>query len=54
MTNLNWIFLQARMMFCNCEKRDPAGLLKLNVPQLSNKGTDCATYRLSVKRLKAC
>jgi hypothetical protein len=45
-------------MFCNCENRDPAGILKydvlkLNIPQVSNKGTDCATYKLSVKILKA-
>jgi hypothetical protein len=32
---------------------DPAGVLKLNIPQVSNKGTDCATYKLSVKILKA-
>jgi hypothetical protein len=41
------------MMFCNCENWDPAGVLKLNIPQVSNKGTDCATYKLSVKILKA-
>jgi hypothetical protein len=34
-------------------KTDPAGVLKLNVPQISNKGTDCATYKLSLKILKA-
>jgi hypothetical protein len=41
------------MMFCNCENRDPAGILKLKVPQVSNKGTDCATYKLSVKNIKS-
>jgi hypothetical protein len=40
-------------MFCNCENRDPAGILKLNVPQVSNKGIYCATYKISVKILKA-
>jgi hypothetical protein len=37
------------MMFGNFENRDPAGVLKLNVPQDSNKEIDCATYKLSVK-----
>jgi hypothetical protein len=41
------------MMFYNCENRDPAGILKLNVPQVSSKGIACATYKLSVKILKA-
>jgi hypothetical protein len=41
------------MMFCNCENGDPAGILKLNMPHVSNKGTDCATYKLSVQILKA-
>jgi hypothetical protein len=50
--NIERVF-RARMLFCNCENRDPAGVLKLNVPQVSNKGTDCATYKLSVKILKA-
>jgi hypothetical protein len=35
------------------QRRDLEGVLKLNVPQVSNKGTDCATYKLSVKILKA-
>jgi hypothetical protein len=39
------------MMLCHCENRDPAGVLKLNVPQVFNKGIDCATYKLSVKIL---
>ena len=41
------------MMFCNSENKDPDGVLKLNVPQVFNKGTDWATYKLSVKILKA-
>ena len=32
---------------------DPAGVLKLNIPQVSNKGIDCATYKLSVKNIKS-
>jgi hypothetical protein len=40
------------MMFCNCENRDPAGIVELNVPQVSNKGIDYAIYKLSVKILK--
>jgi hypothetical protein len=40
-------------MFCKFENKDPDGLLKLNVPQVSNKGTDFATYKVSIKILKA-
>ena len=46
---INYVF---RSLSC-MERRDLDGILKLNVPQVSNKGTDCATYKLSVKKLKA-
>jgi hypothetical protein len=40
-------------MFGNCENRDPVGVLKLNVSQVSSKEIDCVTYKLSVKILNA-
>jgi hypothetical protein len=44
MTNTNvFFFPPAGMMFCHCENRDPADILKLNVPQVSSRETDWAT-----------
>ena len=52
MTNLKRNFLSKNDV-SNCENRDLAGVLKWNVAQVTNKGTDWTIYKLSVKRLKA-
>ena len=50
MTNIKQMFSGKNDVLQLC--RDPAGVLKLNVPQVSNKGIDCATYKVPVKILK--
>ena len=50
--NIEGIFFLAKMMLSKSKNKDPDGVLKLNVPQVSNKKTDSATCKLIVKRLK--